>query len=450
MLMFMGATVSASPTFSRSKRWLVVVTAGFGFAFDLYEMVVQAIVLRPMLMELGPFQPGTPEFNHWAGICLFVPVVIGGLTSLAGGYLTDRLGRQRVLVWSIVIYGGAAFMTGISTSLPELLFWRCLVVAGICVEFVAALAWLSELFPETYRRERVLALAQACATLGNFMIAGAYLAAVTWAEHLPPVHGAHSPWRYTLIFGVVPAIPLMILRPFLPESPIWQQRRAAGTLRRTRIRELFEPRLRRVTLISTLLVGCCYALAFGMLQHIPRVVPGLPGVAELARKGQEQWVSYVHLFVDTGSIIGRLLFVVLAIYIVTRQRMLQAFLALGLVIFPLVFLGPAMHDIHEFKYAVLFASILVSAQYSFWGNYLPRMFPLHLRGTGASFGASVGGRVIAPIAAVATTQLSNVVPGATPSLKLATSMAIVVATFTVIALLVSTRLPEPAPELPED
>jgi MFS family permease len=450
ILMFMEATLNASLSFSRTTRWLVIATAGFGFAFDLYEMVVQAIVLRPMLMELGPFQPGTPEFNHWAGICLFVPVVIGGLASLVGGYLTDRLGRQRVLVWSIVIYGGAAFMTGISTSIPELLFWRCLVVAGVCVEFSAALAWLSELFPETYRRERVLGLAQACATLGNFMIAGAYLAAVTWAEQLPAVHGAHSAWRYTLIFGVLPAIPLMILRPFLPESPIWQQRRAAGTLRRTRIRELFEPRLRRFTILSTLLVGCCYALAFGMLQHIPRVVPGLPGVAELARKGQEQWVSFVHLFVDTGAVLGRLLFVVLAIYIITRRRMLQAFLVLGLAIFPFVFLGPAMHDIHEFKYAVLFASILVSAQYSFWGNYLPRAFPLHLRGTGASFGASVGGRVIAPVAALATTQLSNVMPGATPTIKLATSMALVAGTAMVIALLLSTRLPEPPAELPED
>ena len=65
-----------------------------------------------MLTELGPFQPGTPEFNHWAGICLFLPPVIGGLAALAGGYLTDRLGRQRVLVWSIVLYGTAAFMSG--------------------------------------------------------------------------------------------------------------------------------------------------------------------------------------------------------------------------------------------------------------------------------------------------------------------------------------------------
>jgi hypothetical protein len=242
----------------------------------------------------------------------------------------------------------------------------------------------------------------------------------------------------------------MILRPFLPESPLWLQRRSAGTLPRTRIRELFEPRLRRVTILSTLLVGCCYALAFGMMQHIPRVVPGLPGVAELARKAQEQWVSYVHLFVDTGAILGRVLFIGLAIYVIARQRMLQVFLLCGLAIFPFVFLGPPVHDIDLFKYSVVFVSVLVSAQYSFWGNYLPRVFPLHLRGTGASFGASIAGRVIAPLAALATTQLSNFVPGDSPTVKLATSMALVVVTFTILALLLSTRLPEPTPELPKD
>ena len=446
----MEATFTTGASLGRTTRWLVVATAGFGFAFDMYEMVVQAIVLQPMLIELGPFQPGTPEFNRWAGLALFVPPVVGGLASLVGGYLTDRLGRQRVLVWSIVIYGGAAFMSGLAGSLPELLFWRCIVVVGICVEFVAALAWLSELFPETYRRERVLALAQACATLGNFMIAGAYLAALHFAEDLPAVQGGHAPWRYTLLFGVLPAIPLIILRPFLPESPLWLERRSSGTLRRTRIRELFEPKLRRITILTTLLVSCCYALAFGMMQHIPRVVSGVPGVAELAPLVREKFRSYLHFYVDTGAILGRLLFVGLAIYVVARLRMLRVFLLCGLVVFPLVFLGPPMQHIDILKYSVVFVSVLVSAQYSFWGNYLPRVFPLHLRGTGASFGASIGGRVIAPLAALATTQLSNLVPGATPTVKLATSMALVVVFFTLLALALSTRLPEPAPELPED
>ena len=446
----MEATLNARPAPLTLTQWLICATAGIGFAFDMYEIVVQAIVLRPMLMDLGPFQPGTPQFNRWAGLMLFLPAMLGGLGGLVGGYLADRLGRQRVLVWSIVLYGIAACCSAYSSSLGELIFWRCITVAGACIEFVAAIAWLTELFPDGRRREAVLGFSQVCATAGNFMIAGVYYAAVTWSERLPEILGAHTPWRYALLFGAVPAIPLILLRPFLPESPVWRAKRAAGTLRRPRISELFAPRLRRVTLASTALVACCYALAYGMLQHIPRLVPGLPAVNALPRQGQEQWVSWVHLHVDIGALIGRLLLAGLVVWLLNRRPLLRWLLGCGLVVFPLVFLGPPMHDADQFKYAVLLVTLIVSVQYSFWGNYLPRVFPLHLRGTGESVAMSGGGRMLAPLAALATTQLSNVMPGATPTAKLAASMAVVAVAATLCALLVSRWLPEPDVTLPED
>ena len=446
----METTLEARAAPLTGVQWLILATAGVGFAFDMYEVVVQAIIVRPLLMELGPYQPGTEIFNRWTGIVLFLPTLMGGLTALLGGYLTDRLGRQRVLVWSIVLYGTAAFCSAFATSLPELIFWRCITVAGACVEFVAAIAWLTELFPEARRREAMLGFAQACATLGNFMIAGAYYAAVTWGEQLPAIHRGHSPWRYALLYGAIPAIPLILIRPFLPESPMWRAKRAAGTLKRPRFRELFAPRLRRVTLVCTGLVACCYALAFGMLQHIPRIVPGLPQVAELPRKQQEQWVSWVHVHVDTGALIGRFLLTGLVVWFVARRPMLRWMLWAGLAAYPLVFLGPALQDADMFKYAALAITLIVGTQYSFWGNYLPRVYPLHLRGTGESFAISIGARVVAPFTALITPLLSNVMPGANPTLKLAHSMAVVAVAVTACALILSRWLPEPGAEPPEE
>ena len=109
-----------------------------------------------------------------------------------------------------------------------------------------------------------------------------------------------------------------------------------------------------------------------------------------------------------------------------------------------------MHDVDLFKYAVLLVTLVVGAQYSFWGNYLPRVFPLHLRGTGESFAMSIGGRVLAPVAALFTTQLANFAPGANPTARLATSMAIVAVAFTLLALALHSRLPEPPTTLQED
>jgi MFS family permease len=446
----MEATLNAGSIRIGARHWLILGTAGIGFAFDMYEMVVQAIVLRPMLVDLEGYLPGTREFNHWAGLALFLPPVLGGLASLGGGYLTDRIGRQRVLVWSIVIYGVAAFMSGLATSVAEVIFWRCLTVAGACVEFIAAIAWLTELFPDARRREAVLGFAQACATLGNFMIAGAYYVAVTWGDQLPEVHGGHAAWRYALMFGALPAIPLVILRPFLPESPVWQQKHLAGSLRRPSFRELFTPRRRRVTLIGMFTIACCYALAYGMLQHIPRIAPGLPGVAELTRQQQEQWVSLVHLHQDFGAFSGRILFALLVTWLVVRGPILRWALGAVALIVPLVFLGPPIANAHLFAYGAGLSALAVSSTYSFWGNYLPRMYPVHLRGTGESFAISVGGRLLAPAAALATTKLSDVMPGATPTDKLALAIA-VVGTFTAcMGWLLASRLPEPPAELPED
>ena len=54
---------------------------------------------------------------------------------LLGGYLTDRLGRRRVLVWSILLYGFSACAAGFVTSPVWLLVFRCTTFVGVCVEF---------------------------------------------------------------------------------------------------------------------------------------------------------------------------------------------------------------------------------------------------------------------------------------------------------------------------
>ena len=90
-------------------------------------------------------------------------------------------------------------------------------------------------------------------------------------------------------------------------------------------------------------------------------------------------------------------------------------------------------------------------QFSFWGNYLPRVYPTHLRGTGEGFAANVGGRMIGTSAAIVTTQLVNVMPGgAAPTAKLAYAAAAVGTAAYIIGVIASFWLPEPRrEELPD-
>src|SRR5262249_61412187 len=46
------------------------------------------------------------------------------------------------------------------------------------------------------------------------------------------------------------------------------------------------------------------------------------------------------------------------------------------------------------KWGMFLAGLFTVSQLSFWGNYLPRVYPTYLRGTGEGFAANVGGRMV--------------------------------------------------------
>jgi len=135
-------------------QWLICVIAAIGFAFDSYELLMLPLIVRPALADLLGVAPNSLAVNSWVGTMQYVPAVAGGIFGLLGGYLTDLFGRRRVLVWSILLYAGSACAAGFATSIEWLLFWRCCTFVGVCVEFVAAVAWLAELFPDAAQRER--------------------------------------------------------------------------------------------------------------------------------------------------------------------------------------------------------------------------------------------------------------------------------------------------------
>ena len=432
------------------SQWLVCFVAALGFAFDIYELLMLPLIVRPALMELLGARPGTPEFNFWVGMLFYVPAMAGGVFGLLGGYLTDRFGRRQVLLWSILIYAGSAFAAGFATDIYTLLVLRCFTFVGVCVEFVAAVAWLAELFPEPKRRERIIGWTQAFSSVGGLMVTGAYYLAVTWSQSLPAVAGGHEPWRYTLMSGLIPAIPLIVIRPFLPESPTWMEKKQAGTLRRPSIASLFEPALRRTTIVTTIMFACSYGAAFGAIQHMPRIVPGLAEVQGLARPAVEQIVSTVQAWQEVGGLLGRMALAFLVVRIVSRRGLLRLFQVPGLAVMPLFFVMAPGHSVDFARWGIFLCGFLTVAQFSFWGNYLPRMYPTHLRGTGEAFAANVGGRMIGTSAALVTTQLANVMPGGGPAVKLAYAAATVGGAVYVIGLVASFWLPEPKSEkLPE-
>jgi Na+/melibiose symporter-like transporter len=346
------------------------------------------------------------------------------------------------------------------------------------VEFVAAVAWLAELFPNPKQRERVLGFTQAASSFGGLLVAVANELSVKFAIDLPAIHGVHEAWRYTLISGLIPAIPLILIRPFLPESPVWQQKKDAGQLRRPSLAELFSPELRRATLVSAVVFAACYGMAFGAIQHLPQIVPGLPDVKAQAKARQallveqaekdgktapapkalaaagkrieEERAAEVQKWQEIGGLLGRLALAVLAVQIVSRRALLRVFFLPALVYIPVFFwwLSNSLAgggSLQMTKWGAGLAGFLVIATFSFWGNYLPRIYPVHLRGTGESFAANIGGRILGTSAAWFTLTFSAATPP-NPS-RIALTAAIVAGTFALVGAILTRWLPEPPSEV---
>lgn len=453
--------------------WLICIIASIGFAFDIYELLMLPLIARPALQELlGPSAvPGSELFQTWIGRLFFIPAFAGGIFGLFGGYLTDRLGRRRVLTWSILIYAFAAFAAGFSTSIGMLLVLRCFVFIGVCVEFVAAIAWLAELFPEREQRERVLGYTQAFSSIGGLLVAVASGLAAKYATSLPDIpllswlpHGpelrfdAHGSWRYTLMSGLIPAVPLIVIRPFLPESPSWQAKKDAGTLRRPSIGELFSPQLQKTTIITALMFACSYGAAFGAIQHIQQIVPGIPEVKAKAEsmppKEAKQYglqvASDVTKVQEVGGLFGRFLLALLVVRIVSQRKLIRMFQIPGLILMPFVFAYAAVNSLNLLYVGIFFAGLLTVGQFSFWGNYLPRVYPVHLRGTGESFAANIGGRMIGTSFAWVTATLAkyDFMPG-TGEARVAYTAALIGTGVYLVGFILSFFLPEPPEHLTE-
>ena len=434
---------------SRFVRWTICVVAAVGFLFDIYVVLVGPLIVQPALAELGNLHPGTSGYRAWAGELFWIPPLVGGFCGLWGGYLADRFGRRRILTWSILLYAFSAVASGFATRLDTLLLFRTLSFAGVCVEFVAATAWLAEIFLEPRTREAVLGYTQAFSSLGGVLAAGAFYLANHYAVAFPQIHGGHAAWRYALISGIAPALPLILIRPFLPESTVWEHKRAAGTLQRPSVLDLFRIEFRSTTIVTALLFACAYGAAFGSIQQSPQITPGLAEVEHMSPAARGEAVSSVQAFQEMGGLLGRIIMAALALFIASRRKLLRVFLIPGLVITPIVFTYNATHGLTMFRMGIFLAGFTTVAQLTFWGNYLPRVYPVHLRGTGEGFAANVGGRMLGTSAAFVTTHLAAWMPGSAPAVKLSYASAAVGTIVYTLALVLTRWLPEPPAKLPE-
>src|SRR5262249_1458259 len=112
----------------------------------------------------------------------------------------------------------------------------------------------------------------------------------------------------------------------------------------------------------------------------------------------KQRIGVTQRWQEVGGLVGRIVLALLLVIVASRRRLLRIFQIPGLIIMPLTYFYVFSKQPDYFMIIYFFAALVTVAQFSYFGEYLPKAFPIHLRGTGGAFATNVGGRMIGTMA----------------------------------------------------
>ncbi|MFU0930528.1 MFS transporter [Kluyvera cryocrescens] len=201
-------------------QWMILVLCFVTVAMDGFDTAIIGFIASDLVQEWGVQKSDLGPVMSAA----LVGLAFGALTA---GPMADRIGRKKVLVPSILVFGGFSLITAFATSLTQLTILRFLTGLGLGAAMPNAATLMSEYAPER-RRALLVNLMFVGFPIGSSM--GGFISA--WM--IP-----HYGWQSVLILGGVMPLALAVALIFLlPESARYlavknkSQQQISGILRR--------------------------------------------------------------------------------------------------------------------------------------------------------------------------------------------------------------------------
>jgi putative MFS transporter len=270
------------------KARLVVGAVTF---FDGFDQLMIAYAL-PVLIPLFHL---SPAMIAWT-------IAVGGIGmlfgALVGGWLADHVGRVKVIVWSLLVYGATSLGMAFADTLWVFLALRFIQGFGLGAEVPVAATYIGEI-TRAHRRGRFVLLYEL------IFPAGLVMSAIV-AAWVVPTFG----WRWLFAIGALPVV-LAFFLTRIPESPRWlasrdrlaeaeanmseieaQVQQATGAalppvvtttatqveLRRAKVRELFQGVYRRRTLMLCAIWATAYFVNYGIAAWLPSIYGSVFGL----------------------------------------------------------------------------------------------------------------------------------------------------------------------------
>jgi len=381
------------------QRWIfgIIATAWF---FDSMDLAALTFVLGSIRQTFGLSTAEAGLLSSMSFLGMFIGAASAGL-------LADRFGRARVFQVSMIFWGLGSLCCGLSTTATALGASRLLLGFGMGMEFPVAQSMVSEIMPAR-NRGRYIAFLEGFWPLG-FIASGLLTYFVLQA----------ADWRWVFIMQAIPAVFVLVVRRYVPESPRWlashgYSERAEATVRdiESRVRDRLgskelPPVVRQaaapaseVTGLRTLFSGI-YAKRTAMLWTLWFfALLGFYGLttwlgALLQAKGFPITKSVFYtILISLAGIPG---FLVSAWLVESWGR--KATLVMNLLCGAIAchFYGSAA-DQTQLIIAGLCMQFFLFGMWSALYAYTPELYPTHVRATGTGFASAIGriGSLIGP------------------------------------------------------
>ena len=386
-----------------ANQWKIIATANVGDMLDFFDFFLIGYVLAFILKEW--------QLTYGQSALILISAGVGAvLGGFFWGWMGDKIGRRKVFILTAL---NVAFATGIMFFTPDpggwisgwifLSFFRFFVGFGNAGLIAVDIPLVQEFVP-TYKRGWVSGLTTVLLPAGNIL--GALSG---WL--LAPAIG----WRGLFLVGLAPALLVLMIRYWVPESPRWLMRMGrmeearkslAWALQvdpkeielptrlpepeKTSWRELFKyPR----SMTAACLVALSQTGGVGILMWITVLFV-------MVLKITPDQASYLMIYVGLLGIIGRL--VASWMSDALGRRMSGFLIGMGGAIS--MALAGYWHDVYLGTVSVFFVLIMVQrffgdASYAIIGPYLAEVWPNRLRASGMGFSYGIGnlGKIIGPL-----------------------------------------------------
>ncbi len=363
-------------------HWLVVIIASCGWLFDCMDqrlfVLARESALRELLKNDALALSQIKQHIGTATMWMMLGWATGGIIF---GMLSDKLGRVKTMVVTLLIYSGFTGLSGCAQGWLDFTIYRFLVGMGVGGMFGAATTLVAESVPG---RVRSLALGslQALSATGNILGSLITLQIQPGATNL---WGHYSGWRVLFFVGILPALLVVPTILILREPDAWRLAKAEAAAGHGRKAgspiDLFREKRWRKNALVGLFLGLAgmfglWGIGFFSPELISTALAGAP------QHRVDTVRAWGLTFQDGGALVGMLVFTYAASRWSRRAAFLVAFI-LSLTVTAFVF-----HSLHSAAQAYWMLPLMGFAQlgvFAGYSIYFPELFPTRLRGTGVGF-----------------------------------------------------------------